>query len=208
MSSSGCSWSTAPIAGVPGRSPQQPPAPARRTYVRVCRGVRRRDRSPAERRTAQESLEAGAGRGCVARRNRRRGRWRRPPAAGRDWDRGRTNTTASRSATGRLIAGGAGRRRVREPGRSSRQTGAALGPTGLQDRATASGAHPRTETVLAGSTSIVGLIGTLHGDLRNLRDNSCSLCGRRRQRPSSRLTSQGYGRRTTSGNRADQTTSL
>jgi hypothetical protein len=34
--------------------------------------------------------------------------------------------------------------------------------------------------VLTGSTSVVGLVGTLHGDLRTLRDNSCSVDGRRR----------------------------
>ncbi len=47
--------------------------------------------------------------------------------------------------------------------RSGRDSSAALEPTGSKDVAAGSGGHPGTETVLLGSTSVIGLECALHG---------------------------------------------
>ena len=124
---------------------------------------RRSDTDRAGRRSWPAPHEVDGVADCVTRRTRRRARWRTPPAGEPGRDRGRTNTTADRSGPEPRRAGGGRRRRVRGPGRSSGESGPALGPAGLQHRTTGASAHTRTEPVLAGSAAVVGLIGTLHG---------------------------------------------
>ena len=148
----------------------------RRTFVRTREHGRRTGTGRVERRNRRAGRAACAGVDFVVRLVRRRDRWRRPPSAGPVLDRGRTNTTADRPARVFRHAGGGRRRRVRGPGRSSGQTSAALGAPGLQHGATGAGAHARTESVLAGSAAVVGLVGTLHDDLRTFEAESRIPC--------------------------------
>jgi len=100
-------------------------------------------------------------------------------------------------------------RRVRGSGRSSRQTGSALGATGLQHGAARAGAHTRTEPVFAGSAAVVGLIGTLHDALRTLLDaESRTVRGTNDAVQLHRLTCQGYGHTGTRANQWGQTTTM
>jgi hypothetical protein len=104
--------------------------------------------------------------GCAGRRTRWRARWRTPRGAVPGQDRGRTNTTADRSARGFPLAGGVRSRRVRGSGRSSGQADATLIAARLEDGTTGAGAHAGTEPVGLGTAAGVGLKGTLHDSLR------------------------------------------
>ena len=115
----------------------------------------------------------GARRGGSPARSRRRSRLRvdrrptgrpmgTPRAAGRV---GIGETTAPQAwRTGRDGHGVpvAGTRAARGSGRSSRQPGAALEPTGLEDRPAGTSPHPGAEAVLAGTPAGVRLEGALH----------------------------------------------
>jgi len=152
----------------PPRRSSAPPTPARRTYVRMHRLGRRTGTTPAGRRSRGVRPASAGADGCVPRRIRWRARWRTPRGAEPDWNRERTSTTADRSAPGPRLAEDERRPRGRGSGRSSRQTGATLGATGLEHGAPGTGAHPSAEPVLASSVAVVGLEGAFHDDLRTL----------------------------------------
>jgi len=59
--------------------------------------------------------------------------------------------------------------------RSSGETSPALGAARFQDGTSCSSAHTSAKAVLACSTTIVGLIGTLHENLRTLRGKFTSV---------------------------------
>src|SRR5688572_20003756 len=80
-------------------------------------------------------------------------------------DRGERCTRALRPGLGGLRATGARKRPVPGCARSSRQLVAALGAAGLQHGPAGTGAHPATKAVLAGTTSVVWLVGALHATL-------------------------------------------
>ena len=152
-------------------------------------------------------VDDGGG-GCDRPPNRRRGRWRTPAAAEPRRDRARTSTRVDRPALAHHCAADGRRRHDDGSGRSSRESGAALGATGLQHGAAGRGAHASAKAVLAGSAAVVGLKGTLHGDLRTMFGATPN--GRDPTTPASsdvrpqtgvpRLTCQGYGRGRTRAN--------
>jgi hypothetical protein len=91
------------------------------------------------------------------------GSTRIPPASTTRRDPLRTSTTGGRSGSGpRPDASGRSSHGL-GGGRSHGEAGATLGPTGLEDGATAAGAHASAEPVRLGTVPVVGLERTLHG---------------------------------------------
>lgn len=139
----------------------RPPA-ARRTYVSARSAALRSATTLAAMPLLSRSLSTVVSAGCAPQPDQRRVRSSTPREEGSRPDREGTCTTVSslRSANPR-------RRVVRTPdarecSRSSRQPGASLGATGLEDGAAGACAHPRSKPVLAGATTGVRLIRPLH----------------------------------------------
>ena len=108
-----------------------------------------------------------------------------------------SGTTASRSGRDDHDGSVARTHVARGSGRSSRQTGAALEPPGLEDGPTGPGAHAGAEPVLAGPATGVRLEGALHVRLRTRSiDNGDDSDCRRRPRSLWRLAT-GVARRPT-----------
>ena len=176
--------------------------PVDRTSVRLRAGTPRSGTGPEEATPRPAEHAAGGEDGCGPRPGPRRDRSRTPPSVTTRSDRERRNTTADRSACAFPPDGGGRTRRARGSGRSSGQTGAALGAARLDDGPSTTGAHPRAKAVLAGSTAVVGLKGTLHGDLRTFGTKSHA------RREVTTMTCEGYGAPARTPNQGRQTTDM
>ena len=166
-----------PVTAVPPAPGASDRTTTRRTYVRRCPGARRSDRNRRATPTWPTRNGADDGPGCEPRPDQWRGRSQTPRAAGMRMDREETCTTALRPGPDDLPPSTG--ERHHDPGcaRSSGQTVTALVATGLEDGATRSGAHPLTEPVLLGTTTIVGLECALHAIL--LRGTDAAVQGQR-----------------------------
>jgi len=165
-------------SGSSRRPTARPTVEVRRTSVRSPpawpRSAAARPGSPSWSVGCPGSSAGGVATGCGSQRCPLRDRWRtrRGPAADLvDEDR---STTVDRSECGHHLDGGVRSRAGPGSGRSSRQSGAALGATRLEDRAPSTGTHPRTKTVLAGPATVVRLVGTFHSVLRTFETTDTS----------------------------------
>ena len=140
---------------------------------------RRRGRTAGRRAEPEAGAATVAGRGCVRRRGRRNERPRNRPAPGgrprwcqrrgqvrRGWSpreiqRGRLLAARQRTRRAAAYARPPEARGSLSRERSGRQPVATLAPTGADDRATGTGAHPKTEPVRLGPSPVVRLEGPL-----------------------------------------------
>lgn len=103
-------------------------------------------------------------------------------------DRGGNCTRALRPGLGDPRATVARRRRVPGCARSSRQLVAALVTASLQHGTTGTSAHPLTEAVLTGTTTVVWLVGALHATLLDRTRPMTAMSGTDRREPAAAST--------------------
>lgn len=159
---------------------------------------RRTDTSPPEcdRRTTRPATwpAVDAVHGSAPLRFRARDPGRTPHAA--VWrcreDRECTCTTGLRPERAALPPSGVRTRGALGCARSSRQLVTALVAACLQHCAAGPGAHPLAETMLLGTTAVIGLVGALHAALLEL--HSAALTGRQQLRSKRRPTRSGNAR--------------